>query len=232
MVKGKDVFGRIDLAINLSSEVVLNYSAQDIHQFALTHGFSDVTINWVPTMDNVEFVASHIPETRRWLIEFYDLVSETRGMETSYIPVAERLIGSYMGKQMNFQDLCESWATTILHSIQIDLHGNVMAKTEAIGDVPICSRTKGSVMGNVMDGQPIHEMVNEKIPYYVSEAVRVCMRGKCKECDFVYPCINSGVFVYNKMLKGKTNNDDIGDCENGLIYSIMSKTVDRMREMQ
>lgn len=221
----RELFDRIDLTINLSSEAINHATPEDIHDFSVRHGFKDVTINWVPTHDNIHGTMHDVQKVQEWLVNFGALVRTNGKIDTSFVPVADRLIQSYQGRRMAFDELCESWVDTISHSIEIDKDGNILAKTEAIGDVPISPiYDKLWKMGHV-ETDTIMDAVAKTIPKVVSMNISTYMGSRnCATCEFLYPCMNSGAIVYNWIANryGIVGND----CHNSVMKGVFQQALE------
>jgi hypothetical protein len=65
----KDMFGVVDLSINLSVPAVRIMSAKATYEMVRSHGFGEMTINWVPTADNLMDTCEDLQEILDWIIE-------------------------------------------------------------------------------------------------------------------------------------------------------------------
>ncbi|WP_430905360.1 hypothetical protein, partial [Maribacter flavus] len=72
----KDLFGKVDLATNLSTDAVAAMSPDELIEFAEINGFDEVTVNWAPTIENAERTLSDVQTITNWLNRFDELAVE------------------------------------------------------------------------------------------------------------------------------------------------------------
>lgn len=211
IVNTNKLIGRVDLSINLSEEAVDKISPQELYEFAKLNEFDEVTINWVPTNDNIEFVYFNQKKLSTWLIEFDNLIEADGKMSTSYSPVIEKTINSLMCKSDSY---INDFSTQLkLHlpelvnkSIQIDHLGNVFPKYEAIGDIAHNPRIGIEAWGNVMNSQSLKQLIDTGHKKTEKFVLKQFTKGPCLDCSYNKFCANSGFHIYNHIL---SNNKDI-----------------------
>jgi len=212
----KEIFNKVDLSINISHETVTEFSPEKIHDFAADHGFDELTINWVPTLDNLQYTAVDFDKLADWLIKFDERLQEKNIISSSYRPVLLRTIDA----AMCFKD--EDWSihrsvqsllpNTFPKSIQIDHHGNLVPKMEAIGDVSHLERFGYNLIGNIRD-ESIQNIVNKGMDIIGSRIMSAHLLSKqCQKCDVAPICAGTGFHVVNNVLRKKQKEDLTSDC--------------------
>jgi radical SAM protein with 4Fe4S-binding SPASM domain len=212
----KEIFNKVDLSINISHETVTEFSPKEIHDFAADHGFDELTINWIPTLDNLQYTAVDLPALSDWLIDFDERLQERNVISSSYRPVIMRTIDA----AMCFRD--DDWSihksvksllpNTFPRSIQIDHLGNLVPKMEAIGDVAHLERFGYSILGNIKD-KSIKNIVDEGLDVIGSRIMSAhLLNKKCQECEVAPICAGTGFHVINNVLRKKNKDLTDGDC--------------------
>lgn len=202
------LIGRVDLSINLSEEAIDKISPQQLYEFASNNHFEEVTINWVPTEDNMQYVYFDQKKLANWLIEFDNLISLDGKMSTSYSPVIKKTINSLMCKTTGFgedfrEQLQMQMPEIVQKSIQIDHLGNIFPKYEAIGDIAHTPRLGIPAWGNVQDSKSIRDMVLEGQKQTEKFVMKQFTKQPCLDCNFNKFCSNSGFHIYNHVLLNK-----------------------------
>lgn len=202
IIQTNNLIGRVDLSINLSEEAVNFITPLELYEFAKLNCFDEVTINWTPTFDNLEYVYMNQDKLLSWLLEFDQLISKDGKLGTSYRPVMMRTINNLRCKQpelsYSFQDNLEYNLPELIHkSIQIDEKGNIFPKYEAIGDIAHTPRLGFSPIGNVMDNQNIAEMFENKLNNAKKYVTKQFISEPCNSCEYNQYCANSGFHIYN-----------------------------------
>jgi hypothetical protein len=206
----KEKFGVVDLAVNLSDEALMEISAKEMAEFAAKHGFHEVTVNWVPTQDNIKQTYSE--KTKKvlvkWLEEFA-LLSEQRGIQSSYVPVIQKSYAAWrcaidaeskedgLGVLPVVEKLMEN---TLGKSIQFDHEGRVFAKWEAIGDVPSNERTGMAIWGEVREPKNLAEIIQKGLVTTKREAIKAVSKDVCRTCDYAALCATTGFHVYTSVI--------------------------------
>jgi len=214
IVNAKRIFGKIDLSLNLSKAAVNILTPQALFDFAKEHQFSEVTINWIPTKDNLDLIFDKdgfIDRLANWLIDFAKLINAQIGVgkiECSYDPVIKKTFDAVMCKKNGsindvilLDALNQTIDETIIKSLQFDYNGNVFPKLEAIGDVPHNERTGLKPWGNVMEIDNLYDFINEKVMYTKKVIVKSLSSNICMSCDYYAVCAASGFHIYNNVIK-------------------------------
>ena len=212
----KEIFNKVDLSINISHETVSEFSPEQIHDFASDHGFDELTINWIPTLDNLHFTAVNFDALADWLILFDKRLQEKNLISSSYRPVLLRTIDA----AMCFKD--DDWSiyrsvqsllpNTFPKSIQIDHNGNLVPKMEAIGDVSHLERFGYELLGNIKDDS-IESIVNKSIDIIGSRIMSAHLLSKqCQKCDVAPICAGTGFHVVNNVLRKQKKENLESDC--------------------
>jgi hypothetical protein len=222
----KSLFEEVDLAINLSIEAVEKMSAQDLFSFAKAHNFSEVTINWVPTEDNLSYTFNEQfkPKLIKWLIDFSNLIESDNTLSCSYVPVikksldaaycaadAHSLQEANMSKSIDFLV-----PETTLKSIQFDHLGNVFPKLEAIGDIAHNERFGFKTWGNInhfllkenfkITEQKALTFLSDKLNQTKRQIFKQFNNKNCINCEYNTVCATSGFHVYNNIIKNDHEN--------------------------
>lgn len=212
----KEIFNKVDLSINMSHETVTEFTPQEIHDFAADHGFDELTVNWIPTLDNLQFTAVDLPALSDWLIEFDERLQEKDLISSSYRPVLMRTIDA----AMCFRD--DDWSiqksiksllpNTFPRSIQIDHLGNLIPKMEAIGDVAHLERFGYDTIGNIQE-ESIKNIVTRGLDIVGSRIMSAhLLNKKCQECNVAPICAGTGFHVVNNVFRKKNKISNEGDC--------------------
>jgi radical SAM protein with 4Fe4S-binding SPASM domain len=212
IIETAKLIGKVDLTINLSEEAINFITPQDLFEFALQNHFDEVTINWTPTFDNLQFVYMNQQKLASWLLEFDRLISDSKKLDTSYRPVIIKTINNLKCKQpeqeLSFQENLEYNLPELVHkSIQIDDKGNIFPKYEAIGDIAHTPRLGFEPIGNVMQEQGISEMFERHINITKKNVTKQFLQEPCDSCEFNQYCANSGFHIYNHVLQKAAKKD-------------------------
>ncbi len=212
ITKSHELLKRVDLSINLNEESLSLISPKELFNFALEHKFSDVTLNWTPSYDNIAFVYMDQEKLANWLLEFDNLISKTDKTSAVYRQVIMRTISNLRHKNYNsdysFQENLEyNLPELVYKNLHIDDQGNIFPKYEAIGDVSHSPRLGFEPIGNVTNDSSISEMIEKslfKIKKYITKQF---LNEPCNSCEFNQYCTNSGFHVYNHIInKSATKN--------------------------
>lgn len=195
----RDLFGRVDLTLNLSTPMMKVMDAASLAEFADKNQFHDVTINWTPTDGNIADTANDIPFLNQWLIDF-DVLATEKGIEFSYRPVFERLIDSVKSDFALIDLSYDMLKNTIARSLQFDHEGNYFGKMEGVGDMAMGPRFGIEPIGNVFAGE-IMDNINLKTEFLARQSIRDLLRQPaCVDCPHNTKCITSAAPVYNRVL--------------------------------
>lgn len=217
----KELFGVVDLAINLSDRAIADMSAQKLVNFAKEHGFREVTVNWVPTPDNLK--ATYSPEMvlklRAWLLEFA-VEAKKEHVECSYVPVIQKAYAAWRcvldgeeGDGQGVISLAENLLPeTLEKSLQFDHAGNVFPKCEAVGDVPHNDRVGLKVWGNVHAEPNLRVLVRKGMPRTIRTVIKAVSGTPCNTCDFAGFCATTGFHAYTHVLKEGNADGWLKDC--------------------
>lgn len=206
----KKRFGVVDLAINLSTQAIQEITPKELVDFAVLHGFREVTVNWVPTVDNVlaTYSPMEIDRLEEWLIDFA-VRSEAASLESSYVPVIRRAYDAW--RCVSDSEIEENGVgvlsvvekiipETLAKSIQFDHLGNVFPKWEAVGDVPHNARVLMKVWGNVKEVTSLKDLISSKMNTSILQAVKSVSIGGCVNCVYAPVCASTGFHIYTHVL--------------------------------
>lgn len=211
IVEANKLLKKVDLSINLSEEAIDKISPQELYDFALMNNFDEVTINWTPTHDNMEFVYFDQKKMASWLIEFDRLISKEEKLATSYRPVIIKTINNLMCQSSDYvedtlkETLDMQLRETLSKSLQIDDKGNLFPKYEAIGDIAHTPRLGIKPWGNVMEDKSIAQMLDTGLVQAEKFITKQFLSDPCMNCEYNKFCANSGFHIYNYVIKGNKN---------------------------
>lgn len=214
IVEANKLLKKVDLSINLSEEAIDKISPQELYDFALMNNFDEVTINWTPTHDNMEFVYFDQKKMASWLIEFDRLISKEEKLATSYRPVIIKTINNLMCQSSDYvedtlkETLDMQLRETLSKSLQIDDKGNLFPKYEAIGDIAHTPRLGIKPWGNVMEDKSIAQMLDTGLVQAEKFITKQFLSDPCMNCEYNKFCANSGFHIYNYVIKGNKNLRD------------------------
>lgn len=205
IIETNKLIGRVDLSINLSEEAIDNITPQALYEFATLNNFDEVTINWVPTDDNIRYVYFDQKKLAQWLIDFNELIEKDDKLSTSYSPVMKKTINSLMCKSdaylNDFSDQLKLHLPELVEkSIQIDHEGNIFPKYEAIGDIAHNPRLSIKQWGNIHELKSLREIINLGKKETEKFVLKQFTKGPCLDCSYNKFCANSGFHIYNHVL--------------------------------
>lgn len=215
IIYANEITGKVDLAINLSEEAINNISPQELYDFSKMNNFDEVTINWTPTDDNLQYVYFNQKKLVNWLIEFDNIISNKNDLDTSYRPVILKTLSNIMcgaddwGDNLYidfFSSIKNNLDELVQKSLQIDHQGNIFPKYEAIGDIAHSPRISISEWGNVMSENTIREIVDKSKNQTIRFIQKQFLKQPCSQCEFKSLCANSGFHIYNHILDKAPNN--------------------------
>ncbi len=212
IIETNKLLGKVDLSINLSQEAIEMISPKELFEFAKINNFDEVTINWTPTFDNLQFVYNNQKQLSTWLIEFDKQIQTHPEMGTSYRPVILRTINSLKCEEpentFSFQEnLFSNMPELVKKSIQIDEKGNIFPKYEAIGDIAHTPRLGFEPIGNVQDNINISEMFENKYNQIRKTITKQFSLEPCTSCKHNLYCSNSGFHIYSYIIKAASKNN-------------------------
>lgn len=209
IIYANEITGKVDLAINLSKEAIDNISPQELYEFSKMNHFDEVTINWTPTDDNLNYVYFNQQKLVKWLIEFDEIIKIKNDLDTSYRPVILKTLSNIMcGANDWGNDLYIDFLPSIKNnldelvqkSLQIDHLGNIFPKYEAIGDIAHTPRIDIPAWGNITEDKSIREIVERSRNKTIRFIQKQFLKQPCSTCEFKSLCANSGFHIYNHIL--------------------------------
>lgn len=215
IIETNKLIGKVDLSINLSEEAISNISPKDLYDFALLNDFDEVTINWTPTEDNINFVYFDQKKLSDWLIDFDELLNKNNELTTSYRPVIKKTINNLMCKSSdevedNLQENINNHLDELVKkSIQIDDKGNIFPKYEAIGDIAHNPRIGIKPWGNIQENMSIEEIISRELPNTKKFVIKQFTKDPCLSCEYNKFCANSGFHIYNYVLNKSVSKEKI-----------------------
>lgn len=214
IIYANEVTGKVDLAINLSEEAIDKISPQELYDFAKMNHFDEVTINWTPTDDNLNYVYFNQKKLVKWLIEFDSIIAERKDLDTSYRPVILKTLHNIMcganewNNELNLDfnlSIKNNLDELVQKSLQIDHKGNIFPKYEAIGDIAHTPRIGIKAWGNVTENKSIREIVINSRKQTISTIQKQFLKKPCMNCEYRSLCANSGFHVYNHILNDSSS---------------------------
>lgn len=205
IIKTNELLGRVDLSINLSIEAINMISPEDLYEFAKLNKFDEVTINWVPTKDNIKHSYIEQETLSKWLIRFDDLIASDELIGTSYRPVMLRTINNincfdYENERSLIDCIDSNLDELVNKSIQIDHLGNLFPKFEAIGDIGHNPRIGIKQSGNILEKNSIKEMLHNNRNNTKKFIIETLSNKTCINCNLNKYCAISGFHAYNHIL--------------------------------
>ena len=198
VLAAKELFGKVDLSTNLSSDAVSCMSPEELALFASRNGFDEVTVNWAPTIRNARGTLEDTAAVSEWLLEFDQLAERRHSLTTSFRPVIARTVDSIMcgdGHAPSLVSAVEQIVPeTIRKSIEIDHLGYLLPKFEAIGDITHADRHGLAPLGNVRDGS-IVSIIDRAMPRVLSKIIGIHAQGACSTCRHSAVCAGTGFHV-------------------------------------
>lgn len=212
IIEANKIVNKIDLSINLSEEAITTISPEELFDFAQINQFDEVTINWTPTFDNLQYTFFNQDMLYDWLVKFDSIISKHKSMETSYRPVILKTINnlkcSEPEQQLTFKENIEmNLPELVFKSIQINETGDIFPKYEAIGDIAHNPRLGFKPIGNVNSAKSIQDMFSSELVSVEKNVLKQFKSQTCATCDYNKYCANSGFHIYSHILNeaAKTN---------------------------
>lgn len=208
ILTAKSAFGRVDLSLNLSRPAAALMNPQMLVEFALANAFEEVTINWVPTDGNARHTLTRPADLVSWLLTLDRLIAAEDTLSCSYRPVIQRSIAAVLCKRddpavpLPVTDVVRDIVPrTIAHSLQIDPKGRLLAKFEAVGDVPHAERFGFADLGSVMEAE-IATLLARHLPRTVAAVTAAHARTPaCGACAVSDICAATGFHIFNRLAR-------------------------------
>ena len=205
ILRAKELFGKVDLAINLSAEAIERITPQELHDFAAENEFDEVTINWTPTKANIAHTAPCIDDLADWLIAFNRAVVSAERIGSSFAPVLRRSIDAVMCQADDDlptlqQAVNDVLPETIRKSIEIDHLGNLLPKLEAVGDITHGDRFGLPTLGNINKGE-IADLLGTAMSPLKARVMGIHSSSPaCVDCPHLAVCAVTGFHVQTHIL--------------------------------
>ena len=208
ILRTKELFGKVDLAINLSDDAIRNITPRDLHDFAADHGFGEVTLNWTPNKGNLARTFGDLPALVQWLFDFDHCVETAGRIASSLAPILRRSVEMVYCSARNPDQLPsmvdvlrEILPNTVRRSLEIDHEGFILPKLEAVGDITHGSRFDLPPLGHLADGA-IADIINKALPGLTTRIARLHGQHKaCMQCPHLAICAMTGFHVYNHVIR-------------------------------
>jgi hypothetical protein len=210
ILQTKKLFGKVDLAINLSDEAIQRITPRDLHDFAADHGFGEVTLNWTPTPGNLDRTFGDLPALAQWLFDFDDCVDQSGRILSSLSPMLRRSVEMVYCSARTpdhlpsmIDVLTEILPNTVRRSLEIDHHGFLLPKLEAVGDITHGSRFDLPPLGHLRDGE-MADLIDRALPGLTTRIARLHSQHKaCMQCPHLAICAITGFHVYNHVARDR-----------------------------
>lgn len=214
IIHAHEMTGKVDLAINLSEEAIDKITPLELYEFAKMNKFDEVTINWTPTDDNLQYVYFDQNKLTKWLIDFDKLIAVDGEIGTSYRPVIQRTINNLMCKSHDeietdlnlFESININIHELVDKSIQIDNKGNIFPKYEAVGDIAHTPRLDIPAWGNLAGEESIEAIIANAKNNTKKFIQKQFLIEPCIGCEYRAMCASSGFHIYNHVLKDAKDN--------------------------
>jgi disulfide oxidoreductase YuzD len=213
----KELFGKVDLNTNLSVDACGSMSPAELMSFASDNGFDDVTVNWTPTLANADATLSDNHATSAWLLEFDDLVRSRGGITTGYGQYLDRVVQNAIRDRggdgaSGMADYVKAVVPeTIRKSIEVDHRGNLLAKFEAVGDIPHAPRHGLPALGHISEGSVDYILERAK-GTMIRNVVQQHAKGGCVGCEFNAVCAVTGFHVSTAVARKTGRIEANEDC--------------------
>ncbi|NTF17274.1 hypothetical protein G6L37_02360 [Agrobacterium rubi] len=228
----KELFGKVDLSTNLSTDAVSCMSPEELALFASRNGFDEVTVNWAPTIRNAASTLADTAAIASWLLEFDRLAEQRHTLTTSFRPVIARTVDSIMCADGHAPSLINAVEQivpeTIRKSIEIDHLGYLLPKFEAIGDITHADRHGLAPLGNVRDGS-IASIIDRAMPRILSKIIGIHAQGACSTCRHSAVCAGTGFHVATHVARrtGSSHTASEEACPH-VAFSVIDRIVGEM----
>lgn len=200
----REVFGYVDLNMNMGIDVVRSISPQDFSDMLLKNQVEFITLNFIPA-PHMNLSKDDFGSILSWL-EMFSKISKDLPYKVNF---HQTLLINYK----NSQDLNVSQMNALLNDVYaqeifIDYDGNLFVQHEGIGDTPLTSRTGYAPVINVFeyDNKKMNMAdIIAKIQSYGSNLNKEIFKqfnaaSSCSDCEFKNTCMKSGVDSMKKAI--------------------------------
>jgi hypothetical protein len=228
--EARRLFGRVDLATNLSADAVAAMTPAQLVAFADANGFDEISVNWSPTLANAPRTLVDMPGLERWLLEFDDLLEARPNIQTTYRPVIARIMSAFDARQDGtrptmMDTVDEIVPETLRKQFEIDHDGSLLPKFEAVGDVAHAPRHGLKAIGNVRLAS-ISDLVEAAIPRVKARIASIHARGACARCGHAAACAGSGFHVATSVMRAAGLADEEEGCPH-VAAALISRIAER-----
>lgn len=236
VMEAKSLFGKVDLATNLSASAVNAMSPRQLVSFAETNGFDEVSINWSPTLGNAGQTLRPGSGIAEWILEFDDLIEGRPWIQTTYRPVVAKILSSFSRRSDRAvpsmaEVVDEIVPETARKSFEIDPSGHILSKFEAVGDVTHAPRHGLPYIGHIDEG-PIAQVIERALAGLKTRIMSIHARGSCVTCPHAPVCAGTGFHVATHVGRATGVADDrrdsSGKCPH-VAEAVISRIAERMR---
>ncbi len=208
VLEAKALFGKVDLSLNLSSPAAALMTPERLQAFTADNGFDEITINWVPTEGNARHTLDDPAGLTQWLLALDACIARTNRISCSFRPVLQRSVQAVACKRPDRQTpipiadvVRDVVPRTITRSIQIDHRGHLLAKFEAIGDVPHAERFGFRDLGSILDTSIAHRL-HEGMPALLRAVTLAHAKTPaCNGCPVGDICAATGFHAFNGLAR-------------------------------
>jgi hypothetical protein len=235
VLAAKELFGKVDLSTNLSTDAVSCMTPEELALFAARNGFDEVTVNWAPTMRNAAGTLADTPTISQWLLEFDRLAEKKHSLTTSFRPVIARTIDSIMCSDGHAPSLINAVEQivpeTVRKSIEIDHLGYLLPKFEAIGDITHADRHGLAPLGNIKDGS-IASIIDKAMPRVLNKIIGIHAQGACSTCRHSAICAGTGFHVATHVARrsGHSKTSEEESCPH-VAFAVIDRIAAEMMKM-
>lgn len=231
VAEAKKLFGKVDLATNLSVEAVACMTPEQMILFAEENGFDEVVVNWAPTTLNAVSTLKDTTPILEWLIRFDALADQKPWMNTTYRPVIAKMLrmkNSGSEPRSVLETAQEIIPESILKAFEIEPDGTIIPKFEAIGDVTHSQRHGFKDIGHINDG-PIHEVIQKAIGRVAAKVISIHAKGSCANCRFSTACAGTGFHVATELRRKHFGREGEGECPH-VARALMERIESRVQQ--
>jgi hypothetical protein len=208
----RDLFGAVDLNINLGPDILDDMAPAELHAFAQANGFRMVTINFAPTAYSVARFRGRWAEMVSWLIEFASQWHGSLGYEINYVPAVARAMEMQSGK--TGEQVKATLIRQMVSNIYVGHDKTVAFVLDGIGHVPLNERFHLSSIGKVedFDGRQDLLSVLEMCAKPLADRLyaHFAVRRPCLSCSFMGVCAQTGMMGVARVMRGQ--GIDVPDC--------------------
>lgn len=217
----RETFGGMDLNINISPEVVRAITPSTLDSFLKENGFSIVTINMVPTMENSLSFSQEWSHMIHWLDEFINLYPD--GAIRPYVNNYMATLANHTKRIHDTEPMVDSVFNNALRSIYVASDHRVFFSQAGVGDIPMSERTSGlRSICSIEDGFD-HDLIEKKAKLFSAKVVHPFMSKSCYNCEFNRVCTLNGAYALRNTISYTNRNDSCPVGMKGLIKSAMKR---------